>query len=237
METDDFGGELRSCDVRRVSEIYLALAKHQRQEDWDLQPQAASLLSWTKRFNREFKLQINEIALRFEHLPTHIYSHFRSGYNGFGLRGEITFNTRHFGGRRLGLILCDLLHELVHAWQHEYGRPADRGRHNRQYRAKAAEVGLVVTETGATSLAADSAFAHILGECGISVPDVEAMALPSSIRQRVAGDSKLKKWTCSCPRPVSVRVAVSDFQAMCLKCNCLFRRVSGMQAQDGADSS
>jgi len=35
------------------------------------------------------------------------------------------------------------------------------------------------------------------------------------------GESKLEKWTCGC---TYVRVAVADFQALCLKCGKVFSR-------------
>jgi hypothetical protein len=41
------------------------------------------------------------------------------------------------------------------------------------------------------------------------------------------GCSKLKLWICACkPRPVHVRVAISDFEAVCLKCNQKFIRAN-----------
>lgn len=216
-----------------TSKIYADLADHQRAEDWDLRDSAASCLSWIKRFNTEFKLQVFEVALRFERLPVHVYSQFRSGHNGFGLRGEITLNTAHLARRKFGLILVDLAHELIHAWQHEHGRPADRGRHNRQYRSAAAACGLTVDEKGATRLAADGPFVQLVEACGISLPQQSEANQAGSLRPRVAGNSKLAKWICSCPRPVSVRVASADFRAMCLDCGFQFRKAAMDKSSEG----
>ena len=53
---------------------------------------------------------------------------------------------------------------------------------------------------------------------GAKFPDVPVPVV------KARGTSKLKKWTCSCLRPVNVRVAVDDFHAKCLRCGGLFRR-------------
>jgi hypothetical protein len=222
----------RRLESLTSSKIYAVLADHQRHEDWAFREQAACLVTWTRRFNGEFKLQITEIALHIEKLPIHIYSHFREGHNGFGLRGEITLNSVHFAQRPLGLILGDLLCELLHAWQHEHGRSASRGRCNREYRLKAADVGLIVSEHGSVQLKREGSFAQLLQSCGISLPwpsrteeegTAEALLLSAARPSRPAGSSKLKKWVCSCPRPTIVRVAIGDFQALCLKCHMRFR--------------
>ncbi len=215
-----------SLECEWKTDIYSALAEHQKHEDWEPRHQAATLLSWATRMNLEFKLRITELALRFEKLPVSVYSQFRSGHNGFGLRGEITFNLRHLKNRGLAHLLLDLNHELVHAWQHEHGRPDSRGRHNREYRKMALQCGLHVTEKGETSIAADGVFQELLQQCGVGVPNAAAPSV-SSARPRVAGTSKLAKWICSCPRPVNVRVAVPEFQAMCLICNHRFRNAEG----------
>lgn len=186
-------------DAAKPGSIYAYLSEHQRREDWEYRDSAASLLSWAKVFNREFKLQVTEVVLKIGDLSIHRYSQFRRGHNELGLRGEITINPRHFGRRPFGLILGDLLHELLHCWQHEYGRPPEKeGWHNREYRRKAAE---------ATELAATRSL-------------------------RPKGESKLKKWICSCPRPVNVRVAISDFQAMCLVCQTRFRLADSLPSPD-----
>ena len=68
--------------------------------------------------------------------------------------------------------------------------------------------------------------AELLGQYGIEVsapsPDESVEIKPTPID---SGNSKLKLWVCSCqPKPVHVRVAISDFRAKCLKCGQLFKR-------------
>jgi predicted SprT family Zn-dependent metalloprotease len=61
---------------------------------------------------------------------------------------EIALNPNGFTGNTDEEILSTLVHEMVHAWQKEYGR-SGRGRyHNRQWAAKMYSVGLVPSATG-----------------------------------------------------------------------------------------
>ncbi len=61
---------------------------------------------------------------------------------------EIALNPAHFRDRSLSAILATLAHEMVHQWQCHYGRPSDRGDHNREWAAKMKEIGLQPTSTG-----------------------------------------------------------------------------------------
>src|SRR5438132_435632 len=79
--------------------IYSALAKHQRDEAWGGREMVASLQTWAARFIVEFKLDIGDIAMCIDQLPSSRYGHFRRGHNGFGLRGEIAINSRFLSGK------------------------------------------------------------------------------------------------------------------------------------------
>jgi hypothetical protein len=207
--------------------IYSALARHQRDEAWGGQEMIANLQTWADRFIVEFKLDIGDIALCIDQLPSSRYGHFRHGHNGFGLRGEIAINSRYLTGKRqLWEVLGTLLHELLHAWQETHGRPGKRNHHNAELQAKARELGLIIDRRGVTGYAANSPFKSFLRQCGVSVPDYEVK--PPAARPR--GDSKLKKWSCGCTTP---RVAVADFQARCLKCGNEFKRDGAPAAAEG----
>jgi hypothetical protein len=93
-----------------------------------------------------------------------------------------------------------------------------RKHHNREFRQKARELGLIVDGRGVTGYAATSPFKSLLREHGVEVPAGEI----APARQRKQGASKLVKWTCACK--TYVRVAVADFRALCLKCNTEFVR-------------
>jgi SprT-like family len=220
----------RELDVATQT-IYSALAKHQRDETWGGQEMIAVLQEWAARFIVEFKLDIGDIALCIDRLPSSRYGHFRHGHNGFGLRGEIVINSRYLTGKRqLWEVLGTLAHELLHAWQEVHGTPGERNHHNAEFQAKARELGLIIDRRGVTSYAANSPFKEVLRRFGVSVPDHEIKA--SAVRPR--GDSKLKKWSCGC---TTARVAVADFRARCLKCGNEFKRdgaPAGAQANAAA---
>ena len=198
--------------------VYSVLADHQRDEEWASREAMAFLQDWTARLIAEFKLDIPCVALCVASLPANRYGHFRQKHNGFGLLGEIAINSRYLTGRRQAWqVLGTLLHEVLHAWQHVHGNPSERNHHNREFRAKAEELGLYIDEKGVTGYAGNSQFKELLRRNGVNVPFDEVRRVESKPR----GDSKQKKWTCGC---TNVRVAVADFKALCLKCGNDFYR-------------
>lgn len=61
---------------------------------------------------------------------------------------EIALNPSHFRSRPAAEVLATLAHEMVHLWQHHYGKPG-RGRyHNREWAEKMKAIGLQPTDTG-----------------------------------------------------------------------------------------
>jgi transcription elongation factor Elf1 len=62
---------------------------------------------------------------------------------------EIGLDPRYWGPPRTDTEnLSTLIHEMVHLWQHHYGKPSSGGYHNRQFARKMFEVGLVASSTG-----------------------------------------------------------------------------------------
>jgi hypothetical protein len=61
---------------------------------------------------------------------------------------EIALNPLHFAAQQPVEVLSTLVHEMVHLWQHHYGKPSRNAYHNRQWAAKMHEVGLIPTATG-----------------------------------------------------------------------------------------
>jgi len=207
-------------DDATATDVYDALARHQRQEEWDRRELMVGLQAWANKFAAEFKLDIPEVVLCVDRLSSATAGHFRDGHNGFGLRGEIAINSRYLTPRTpIWEVLGTLLHELLHASQQAHGTPGKRNHHNAEFRAKALELGLIVDRRGLTGYAADSPFKDLLRRFGVVVPDFEIS--PPTLRPR--GNSKLKKWSCGC---TNVRVAIADFRALCLKCGREFKRDS-----------
>lgn len=61
---------------------------------------------------------------------------------------EIALNPSYFNGKNDKDILSTLLHEMVHLWQQEFGKPSRRNYHNVEWANKMEEVGLIPSNTG-----------------------------------------------------------------------------------------
>jgi predicted SprT family Zn-dependent metalloprotease len=61
---------------------------------------------------------------------------------------EIALNPSHFATREPIEVLATLAHEMVHLWQHHFGKPPRKGYHDKQWAAKMGEIGLLPTATG-----------------------------------------------------------------------------------------
>jgi len=61
---------------------------------------------------------------------------------------EISLNPTHLSQRPLVLTYSTLVHEMVHAWEHQEGRPARRGYHGKSWAAAMEERGLMPSSTG-----------------------------------------------------------------------------------------
>ncbi|HYV36890.1 MAG TPA: SprT-like domain-containing protein [Gemmataceae bacterium] len=199
---------------KEMGAVYSALRQHQVTENWVSRDLVADLQRWADLFNLEFKLNIPELSLSVDWLPRRRLGHFRYGHNGFGLRGEVVINRRYLDRREYWQVLGTLLHELLHAWQQAHGKPGKRNHHNKQFREKASEFGLVIDHRGFTKYESPSQFTELLQRHGINVP-----TLPEVEVTNQRGSSKLKKWSCGC---TNVRVAVREFNAQCLNCGNLF---------------
>lgn len=77
---------------------------------------------------------------------------FFSGNRWQGAKGktadEIALNPQHFNSRLIEEILSTLVHEMVHLWQHHYGKPGRTSYHNKQWAQKMKEIGLTPSDTG-----------------------------------------------------------------------------------------
>lgn len=60
---------------------------------------------------------------------------------------EIALNPTHFAGRTLTETLSTLVHEMVHLWQHHFGKPPRNCYHNKEWARKMWLVGLVPSDT------------------------------------------------------------------------------------------
>lgn len=61
---------------------------------------------------------------------------------------EIAMNPVYFSVLSVEEVLSTLVHEMVHQWQYEYGKPGRRGYHNREWGEKMEAIGLMPSNTG-----------------------------------------------------------------------------------------
>ena len=203
-------------------QINTHLREHQIASDWERQAQVEDLHRWAEIFVFEFKLKAGTPAIMIDRLSRSRYGHYRRGRNGFGLCDEIAINQTYISDQSYWELLGTLLHELLHAEQEHFGKPGRHNYHNKAFRDRASALGLIIDSRGHQQYAPKpSPFFDVLDKYGVQAPAVSEPI----VKAAMPGKSKLKLWTCECqPNPVRVRVAVRDFQAVCLKCNCRFRR-------------
>jgi hypothetical protein len=192
--------------------------------DWSLNKLATELYWWCNFFNNAFfKGQPVPVpALSFERTKVNTLGHYVSGRNQFVLLENININRAHLS-RPLWDILATLLHEMVHSWQGTYGNPSNSWFHNREFRLKMAEIGILCNEKGC-HVAVGDPFVSLLKEHGMKVSGEEnpdgMIKFPP--KDKTKGKSKLKKWTCGCQ---NARVGKATFEAICDICGSKFELV------------
>lgn len=62
---------------------------------------------------------------------------------------EISLNPAYLKSRSPREVASTFVHEMVHCWQQEHGKPGRRGYHNRQWAQKMEELGLMPSSTAA----------------------------------------------------------------------------------------
>jgi SprT-like family protein len=85
---------------------------------------------------------------RHAHSRGHFSADRFAGRTAMGRKHELALNPDHFIGRSDADIAATLVHEMVHCWQQQYGKPGSRGYHNKEWAAKMKEVGLWPSNTG-----------------------------------------------------------------------------------------
>ena len=232
VENSELGFKLQQIQLPEA--INEQLKDHQIATVWDKRELIQDIHTWAGRFIFEFKLKIEEPpAFMIDAISRYRCGHFRPGRNGFGLRNEIAINEMYINNHEYWEVLDTLLHELLHLEQELNGKPGQNNYHNKDYRDRAAFLGLIIDEWGRTKQAPPpSPFWDVLSKYGVTTPQILfAEPLPKK-----SGQSKLKLWICNCkPRPVHVRVAIEDFQAKCLKCGAIFRKQTNQLS--GKDSN
>lgn len=96
--------------------------------------------------------QLRGCVLTFEDRGQHFGYYCENGFidrDGNRRRDEICLNPRHFLANTGDLeLLQTLVHEQVHQWQFQFGKPSLRTYHNREWAEKMLSIGLVPSDTG-----------------------------------------------------------------------------------------
>lgn len=168
------------------------------------------------------------IVLSFDVEDRRQLGHYKIGRDGLGLAWRISLNLIHLG-RPKAQVVGTLLHEILHAVQHESGKPGKGNYHNAEFRVWCESLGIPTDECGVDhGIVKGGLFdayceRHKLEGSFMPGGRPPADALPPGMPMppplpRPKG-SKLKKWSCQdCVPPVNVRVAVPDFEARCNRC-------------------
>jgi hypothetical protein len=151
--------------------------------------------------------------------------HYMVGSNAFGIKDNINLNRSHLS-RPLWEILATLLHEMSHSWQAMYGKPSSSWFHNKEFKLKMMEFGIICNAKG-YHIGVEDPFVLFLKKHGIffngEMKSESDNILEIPARAKPKGQSKLKKWSCGC---TNIRVAVKEFEAKCLKCGREFELVA-----------
>jgi len=101
-------------------------------------PLVAELARWHQSYNVEhFHGRLGRVSLRVSRRMRSRLGHYTCAVH--GVPAEIAISRRHIRRDGWEEVLHTLLHEMVHQWQDESGRPID---HGADFRAKAREVGV-----------------------------------------------------------------------------------------------
>ena len=135
--------------------------------DWAFCGLSCELYWWTEFFNIAFfKTQpVKMPVLSFEKKSVRNLGHYVKQRNGFGLKENININRCHLD-RPLWEILAVLIHEMCHSWQNLYGNPSTSWFHNKEFKLKMSEIG-IVTDNRGRHLKVREPFVFLLEKHGI----------------------------------------------------------------------
>ena len=131
----------------------------QRTHDDDVRI-SMQLIAWHERYNaRHFHGRLKPVAIRVSRRMRSRLGHY-SAASPSGEAAEIAISRAHLRRHGWTETLHTLLHEMVHQWQDETGRPID---HGGQFRAKSREVGIAPYARRVLTRAAPNEGATTLG--------------------------------------------------------------------------
>lgn len=212
-----------------TSSVHEAIAQHQQNGGWARREAVCWLNQLKDLFVADFKIQIDQVVIGVAKLPVKVAGQYRESHNALGVEREVLLSAKLLDGageNRLYEVAGELLHQLLHAEQAGRGGVAAKpGHHNKAFRRRAAELGLIVREDGAQGYRAGrNPLFTLLEGLGVKTPRLSGDKLPPASKPR--GKSTLHKYACQCPRPQTFRSGRRDFRAVCPDCHSRFE-ISG----------
>jgi hypothetical protein len=166
------------------------------------------------------------VLQRHAHSRGHFSASKYASRGGPGKQHELALNPDHFVERTDEEIVSTLVHEMVHLWQHRFGRPAKRAYHNREWAAKMKAIGLYPSKTGAPGRKETGAqCSHYILRPGPFEQSYERLAatgwklnLESAFRPGPSGTDK-SKTKFMCPRCGCNAWGKPDLLIACIPCS------------------
>jgi hypothetical protein len=198
-----------------------AIADHQIKSDWVFRDVIHEVHRTVSRYEFLFKLELPPLVFGIGEIGRCTLGHFRRTHNDFGLQYEVKISQSHVlrncnpdGWYR---VLGTVLHECLHAWQLQHGKPGTPPYHNKQFQTKAADLGLIVDRRGVTTYQANSPFMEFIKSGCFNVP-----VLDTSIEELHPPKQKSRNylWMCDCSK---IR-GCAGILATCNKCGKPFKR-------------
>lgn len=145
---------------------------------------------------------------------------------------EIALNPDGFVGKTDEFIVSILLHEMVHLWQHIFGKRPARAYHDKQWAAKMKSLGLMPSTTGMVGgKETGTRMQHYIIPDGLFVQTFAALAATGwklNLQSRHhAGGTKAppSKIKFSCPECAQNAWGKPDLAILCKPCGCEMRAV------------
>jgi hypothetical protein len=191
--------------------------KHEESvEDWRYADIGREMYLWFDRLNaRFFEGTLPTPLFSFATTRASILGHYVPGRNPIGVQENVNINALHLKSP-LAEVLSTLLHELIHVWQGNYGKPGRPPYHNKQCRQKMQDLGIPCDQWG-HSLGMTDPLVGFLREHGVQAG--HHLQLPREVVAERQPRWRLRRWRCGC----TTVWANEEVHARCTRCACEFQ--------------
>lgn len=195
-------------------------------KDWHFAERTQNLYRVSEVFNNElFDGVLSTPIITISSLRITTLGCFVIGRNEFGAKNHIKLNAKHLNRSKIE-VYRTLLHEMLHQSEYEIHKkkPNRSNYHSSFFQSLARNLGIPTNNKGVSlGIIRNSPFTDVLRKHNlISQKELEENVVPSihdtnefNPATNASPRSKLLKFSCAC---TNVRVAVTNFQALCLRC-------------------